>query len=448
MQLATLDLVIIVIYAIGLFTLAQWVSRERGGREKDSAEYFLASKTLPWWAIGASLIAANISAEQIVGMSGSGYAIGLAIASYEWMAALTLIIVGKWFLPIFLKNQIYTMPQFLEQRYGPRIRTLMAVFWLGLYVFVNLTSILWLGSIAMAKVAGVNQDMALVGLGLFALVYQLRGGLRAVAMTDIGRIRQNNEDSMYAGSQLLVVADGIGGGPAGELASDIVIRALSPLEEASHTDEASDPTSELLAALEVANRDIRQAVAEDPSRAGMGTTVTAILLVSDRIFLLHVGDSRAYLLRDDELQRLTRDDTFVQDLVDQGLLTAEEARHHPRRSLITRAVHGNSQMKVTCRELAPQVADRLLLCSDGLSDVVTDETIATLLRSHPDRKECARQLVDAALESGGPDNITVVIADVVEVDDSSTTAETVSPSEADAADAPDSPGHSSEATGP
>jgi SSS family solute:Na+ symporter len=188
MQLATLDLVIIVIYAIGLFTLAQWISRERGGREKDSAEYFLASKTLPWWAIGASLIAANISAEQIVGMSGSGYAIGLAIASYEWMAALTLIIVGKWFLPIFLKNQIYTMPQFLEQRYGPRIRTLMAVFWLGLYVFVNLTSILWLGSIAMAKVAGVNQDMALVGLGLFALVYQLRGGLRAVAMTDIVQV--------------------------------------------------------------------------------------------------------------------------------------------------------------------------------------------------------------------------------------------------------------------
>jgi SSS family solute:Na+ symporter len=188
MQLATLDLVIIVVYAIGLFTLAQWVSRERGGREKDSAEYFLASKTLPWWAIGASLIAANISAEQIVGMSGSGYAIGLAIASYEWMAALTLLIVGKWFLPIFLKNQIYTMPQFLEQRYGTRIRTLMAIFWLGLYVFVNLTSIIWLGSIAMAKVAGIDQNYALVGLGLFALVYQLRGGLRAVAMTDIVQV--------------------------------------------------------------------------------------------------------------------------------------------------------------------------------------------------------------------------------------------------------------------
>ncbi|GFE85714.1 sodium/sugar symporter [Steroidobacter agaridevorans] len=188
MQLATLDLIIIVIYAIGLFTLAQWVSRERGGQEKDSAEYFLASKTLPWWAIGASLIAANISAEQIVGMSGSGYALGLAIASYEWMAALTLLIVGKWFLPIFLANKIYTMPQFLEERYGTRIRTLMAVFWLGLYVFVNLTSIIWLGSIAVAKVTGADQTWALVGLGLFALVYQLRGGLRAVAMTDIVQV--------------------------------------------------------------------------------------------------------------------------------------------------------------------------------------------------------------------------------------------------------------------
>src|SRR5689334_6475409 len=147
MQLATLDLIIIVIYAIGLFALAQWVSREKAGQEKDSAEYFLASKTLPWWAIGASLIAANISAEQIVGMSGSGYAIGLAIASYEWMAALTLLIVGKFFLPIFLKNGVYTMPQFLLQRYGPSVRTVMALFWLGLYVFVNLTAILWLGSI-------------------------------------------------------------------------------------------------------------------------------------------------------------------------------------------------------------------------------------------------------------------------------------------------------------
>jgi len=187
-RLATLDIVIVIVYAIGIFGLAQWVSRTKDGDTKDSSDYFLASKSLPWWAVGASLIAANISAEQIVGMSGSGYAMGLAIASYEWMAALTLLIVGKYFLPIFLRNEIYTMPQFLEQRYGTSIRTLMAVFWLGLYVFVNLTSIIWLGSIAVNKVAGVDQDIALIGLGLFALLYQLGGGLKAVALTDIVQV--------------------------------------------------------------------------------------------------------------------------------------------------------------------------------------------------------------------------------------------------------------------
>ncbi len=188
MTLTTLDVAVIIAYAIGIFGLAQWVSREKGGKAKDSSDYFLASKNLPWWAIGASLIAANISAEQIVGMSGSGYAIGLAIASYEWMAALTLLIVGKFFLPIFLKNHIYTMPQFLEQRYGPNIRTLMAIFWLALYVFVNLTSIVWLGSIAVNEVAGVDQDVALFALGAFALLYQLYGGLKAVALTDIVQV--------------------------------------------------------------------------------------------------------------------------------------------------------------------------------------------------------------------------------------------------------------------
>src|SRR5215468_6277752 len=137
-MLSTLDIVIVAVYAVGLFALAHWVSRDKSGQGKDSTDYFLASKNLPWWAIGASLIAANISAEQIVGMAGSGYAIGLAIASYEWMAAATLLLVGKYFLPIFLRNEIYTMPQFLERRYGPGIRTLMAVFWLVLYVFVNL----------------------------------------------------------------------------------------------------------------------------------------------------------------------------------------------------------------------------------------------------------------------------------------------------------------------
>jgi SSS family solute:Na+ symporter len=188
MTLTGLDLSVVIVYAIGIFSLAQWVSRSRPGEAQSANDYFLASRSLPWWAIGASLIAANISAEQIVGMSGSGYAIGLAIASYEWMAALTLLAVGKYFLPIFLRNRIYTMPQFLERRYGSSIRTLMAVFWLGLYIFVNLTSIIWLGSIAVSQVAGVDQTRSLVGLGLFALLYQLWGGLKAVALTDIVQV--------------------------------------------------------------------------------------------------------------------------------------------------------------------------------------------------------------------------------------------------------------------
>jgi len=188
LSLSTIDLAVVIAYAIGIFGLAQWVSREKAGHQKDTSDYFLASKNLPWWAIGASLIAANISAEQIVGMSGSGYAIGLAIASYEWMAAATLLIVGKFFLPIFLKNHIYTMPQFLGRRYGRLLPILMAIFWLALYVFVNLTSIIWLGSIAVTKVAGIDQSAALVILGAFALLYQLRGGLKAVALTDIVQV--------------------------------------------------------------------------------------------------------------------------------------------------------------------------------------------------------------------------------------------------------------------
>lgn len=188
MQLSGLDTAIVLTYLAGVFALAQWVSREKAGHTKDAKDYFLASRSLPWWAVGASLIAANISAEQIIGMSGSGYAIGLAIASYEWMAALTLLIVGKWFLPIFLRNGIYTMPQFLEQRYGARIRTVMAVFWLGLYVFVNVTSILWLGAIAVSQVTGMDQMLAVVLIGVFALMYQLYGGLKAVALTDIVQV--------------------------------------------------------------------------------------------------------------------------------------------------------------------------------------------------------------------------------------------------------------------
>src|SRR5208282_226052 len=175
-------------YAVSIFVLAQWVSREKGTHKKDAQDYFLASRALPWWAIGTSLIAANISAEQIIGMSGSGYVIGLAIASYEWMAALTLLIVGKFFLPIFLENDISTMPEFLERRYSPTVRTVMAIFWLGVYVFVNLTAILWLGATAIHTVAGIPVESALIALSLFAGAYALYGGLKAVALTDIVQV--------------------------------------------------------------------------------------------------------------------------------------------------------------------------------------------------------------------------------------------------------------------
>jgi SSS family solute:Na+ symporter len=186
--ISSLDLWIVGLYAVGIFALAQWVSREGGDHKKDAQDYFLASRALPWWAIGSSLIAANISAEQIIGMSGSGYVIGLGIASYEWMAALTLIIVGKYFLPVFLRNGIYTMPEFLQKRYSPGVRTVMALFWLGVYVFVNLTSILWLGATAVHTVTGVDVQTALAALAVFAGAYALYGGLKAVALTDIVQV--------------------------------------------------------------------------------------------------------------------------------------------------------------------------------------------------------------------------------------------------------------------
>jgi SSS family solute:Na+ symporter len=188
MSLPAFDVAIVGVYAVSIFALAQWVSREKGTHRKDAQDYFLAGRALPWWAIGTSLIAANISAEQIIGMSGSGYVIGLGIASYEWMAALTLIIVGKYFLPIFLKNNIYTMPEFLERRYSPTVRTVMAVFWIGVYVFVNLTAILWLGATAVHTVTGINVETALIALGVFAGAYALYGGLKAVALTDIVQV--------------------------------------------------------------------------------------------------------------------------------------------------------------------------------------------------------------------------------------------------------------------
>ena len=185
MQLSTFDLAIIALYAIALFGIAIFVSRERGGKTKDTEDYFLASKALPWWAIGASLIAANISAEQIIGQSGQGFAVGIAIAAYEWQAAIVLLIVAKYFLPIFLKRGIHTMPQFLDQRFGSGVKSMMSVYWIALYTAVNLTTVLWLGGLALTSITGLGVFPAMAALALFAVLYSLYGGLKAVALTDI-----------------------------------------------------------------------------------------------------------------------------------------------------------------------------------------------------------------------------------------------------------------------
>jgi PPM family protein phosphatase len=233
--------------------------------------------------------------------------------------------------------------------------------------------------------------------------------LRAAAVTDLGLVRSNNEDAAYAGKRLLAVADGIGGAPAGELASEIVIRALAELDRGP---EPESPLAALGAALAVANREIGESTAGDLTRQGMGTTVTALLLSGDRFALLHVGDSRGYLLRNGKLSRLTRDDTFVQALVDRGMISAAEARHHPQRSIITQAVQGGD-FEPTGALLVPCPADRYLLCSDGLSDHVSDELIEEILAGYADPRRCAEQLVGLALRAGAQDNVTVIVGDVV-----------------------------------
>lgn len=185
MSLTLIDLIIIALYAFSLFAIAIWVSREPAGNAKNTEDYFLAGRSLPWWAIGASLIASNISAEQIIGQSGQGYAVGIAIAAYEWQAAIVLIIVAKWFLPIFLKRKIYTMPQYLDQRYGFGVKMMMSFYWIILYTAVNLTTVLWLGGLAVASLTGLSIMSAMAALAAFALLYSIYGGLKAVALTDI-----------------------------------------------------------------------------------------------------------------------------------------------------------------------------------------------------------------------------------------------------------------------
>ena len=232
--------------------------------------------------------------------------------------------------------------------------------------------------------------------------------LRYAVRSDLGLVRTNNEDSVYAGPRLLAIADGMGGHAAGEVASKIVISTLEPLDEDRRID---DLMGALRAAVAEANHGISQAVAQRSELEGMGTTLTALRFVGGQVGLVHVGDSRAYLLRNDQLTQITHDDTYVQYLVDAGKLTPDEAKDHPRKSVILRALLGTEvEPDVSIREARD--GDRYLLCSDGLSDVVSAETIADTLQIE-EPQEAADRLVELALRGGGPDNVTVIVADVL-----------------------------------
>lgn len=236
--------------------------------------------------------------------------------------------------------------------------------------------------------------------------------LRYAARSDRGLVRDGNQDSLYAGPRLLAVADGMGGMAAGDVASNVVIAAIAPLDE-------DVPTGDLIELLRdgvsLANQRLREAVAANPELEGMGTTLTALLFRGSKAALVHIGDSRAYLLRNGELTQITRDDTYVQMLVDEGRISSEEAGSHPQRSLLTRAMDGRDiDPEYSLRQVLP--GDRYLLCSDGLSGVVSAETIAETLREYPDPQQCVERLVSLALRGGGPDNISVIVADATDED--------------------------------
>ncbi len=244
--------------------------------------------------------------------------------------------------------------------------------------------------------------------------------LRYAARSDRGLIRGNNQDSVYAGPRLLAVADGMGGHAAGDVASKVVIAALQHLDD-------DTPSGDMLQALRQGVFDgsehLREVIRDSPQLEGMGTTLTAILFAGGRLALCHVGDSRAYLLRDGEFTQITHDDTFVQTLIDDGRITAEEANSHPQRSLLLRALNGQEvEPDLSMREA--RTGDRYLLCSDGLSGVVSEETLADAM-TDPDPQTTADRLIELALRSGGPDNITVIVADVVDDDGSGVLMEPV-----------------------
>ncbi|MEV6303695.1 PP2C family serine/threonine-protein phosphatase [Actinoplanes sp. NPDC051861] len=234
--------------------------------------------------------------------------------------------------------------------------------------------------------------------------------LRYAAQSDRGLIRDLNQDSVYAGPRLLAVADGMGGMAAGDVASNIVIAAMAPLDDDVPGDALVDA---LRHAVGTANQQLRDTVDANPQLEGMGTTLTAVLFSGSKFGMVHIGDSRAYLLRKGEFSQITKDDTYVQMLVDEGRVSPEEASSHPQRSLLTRALDG--------RDIDPEYSvrqvlkgDRYLICSDGLSGVVSGETIGQTMRELADPKACVERLVQLALRGGGPDNITVIIADAID----------------------------------
>ncbi|HVW44529.1 MAG TPA: PP2C family serine/threonine-protein phosphatase [Amycolatopsis sp.] len=235
--------------------------------------------------------------------------------------------------------------------------------------------------------------------------------LRYAARSDRGLVRSSNQDSVYAGPRLLALADGMGGHAAGEVASKVVIASLAPLDD---DEPGDDLLSQLREAVSGGNAAISELVANDPDLDGMGTTLTAMLFSGSRMGMVHVGDSRAYLHRNGQFAQITRDDSFVNELLEQGRITADQAATHPQRSLLLKALTGHEvEPSLTVREA--RSGDRYLLCSDGLSGMVSDETLAEAIQI-PDPQDCADRMIELALKGGGTDNVTVIVADVVDVD--------------------------------
>ncbi|MDE3724454.1 Stp1/IreP family PP2C-type Ser/Thr phosphatase [Nocardiopsis sp. N85] len=238
--------------------------------------------------------------------------------------------------------------------------------------------------------------------------------LRYAAYSDVGCLREGNEDSGYAGQHLLAVADGMGGYAGGEVASSIAISSIRRLDAEDH--RADDMAEVLQQAVEQANASLSRRIMEEPRLENMGTTLTAMLWSGPRVALIHIGDSRAYLLRGSRFEQITHDHTLVQTLVDEGKITEEEVATHPQRSLILRALDGKSPVDPDISISEAKVGDRYLLCSDGLSGVVSKKTIHETLATEADPRTAVKKLIDLAIRGGGPDNITAVIADVIETD--------------------------------